>query len=185
MILIGGDLFDGVKCHAPSLLEPFRGLHPAQGIYFVTGNHEYIEDTPAMLEEVKDIGVKILRNQMVDVHGIQVAGVDWKAASRKHEFEKIFAKMPIDKKKPSILLRHEPSHLDVAERAGISLMLCGHTHAGQIFPLGYITRRMYHGFDYGVKQLGKMIVCTSSGVGTWGPPLRFGTKSEIVVITLK
>ena len=88
----------------------------------------------------------------------------------------------VDRARPSILLKHEPSDLDVAEAAGVSLDLSGHTHHGQIFPLMFFTWQIYKGFDYGLKRIGAMQVFTSSGVGTWGPPLRLGTKSEIVEI---
>ena len=87
-----------------------------------------------------------------------------------------------DQTKPNILLKHEPSDLAVAEAAGISLDLSGHTHHGQIFPLMFFTWQIYKGFDYGLRHLGAMQVFTSSGVGTWGPPLRLGTNSEIVAI---
>jgi len=185
IVLIGGDIFDGVRCRPMPLLAPFVELRPPQGVYFASGNHEYIEDTIALLKEVREVGIHILKNQIVDVRGIQFAGVDWKDTYKKEEFKKILAGMRIDPAKPSILMRHEPNHLEVAEHAGVSLTLAGHTHAGQIWPLGFITRSIYKGFDYGLKQLGHMMVYTSSGVGTWGPPLRFLTKAEIVAITLK
>lgn len=185
IVLIGGDIFDGVKCHPASLLAPFADLRPPLGIYFASGNHEYIEDTQILLDEIQGAHIRILKNEAVDVKGLTIAGVDWKDTYKKDDFEKVLAGMHVDGAKPSILLRHEPSHLDVASRAGISLTLSGHTHAGQIFPLGWITRRIYHGFDYGLKTLGQMLVYTSSGIGTWGPPLRLGTKSEMVIITLE
>jgi predicted MPP superfamily phosphohydrolase len=184
MVLIGGDLFDGVKCHSESLIKPYADLKPPQGIYFASGNHEYIEDTEKMLTEIPNVGIRVLRNEFTDIHGIQVVGVDWKDTYKKEEFQSAMANIKIDRTKPSILMRHEPNHLEVAEKAGISLTLSGHTHAGQIWPLGYITKRIYKGFDYGFKKFNEMLVYTSSGVGTWGPPLRFGTKSEIVVITM-
>jgi predicted MPP superfamily phosphohydrolase len=184
-VLIGGDIFDGVKCHSQSLIAPFLTLQPPQGIYFSSGNHEYIEDTERLLQEIPRAGIRVLRNESIDIHGIQFAGVDWKDSHKKHEFEKVIAEMHIDRTKPSILMRHEPNHLEVAEHAGVTLTLSGHTHAGQIWPLGYITHSIYKGFDYGLKKLNDMTVYTSSGVGTWGPPLRFGTKAEIVVITLQ
>jgi uncharacterized protein len=185
MVLIGGDIFDGVKCHSQSLIQPFSTLHPPHGVYFASGNHEYIGDAKVMLDEIAKAGIRILANESIDIHGLQIAGVDWKETNHKEEFEKILQGMHVDRTKPSILMRHEPNHLEVAEQAGISLTLSGHTHGGaQIWPLGYITRRMYKGFDYGFKKLHAMLVYTSSGVGTWGPPLRLGTKSEIVAITL-
>ncbi len=81
-----------------------------------------------------------------------------------------------------ILLKHTPFDLDVSERAGIDFQISGHTHQAQIFPLNYITRSVYKGYDYGFKKFGSMQVYVSSGTGTWGPPLRIGTVSEIVVI---
>ncbi len=185
VVLIGGDMFDGVKYHPQSLIEPFRALRPPEGIYFASGNHEYIEDTEILLREIERVGIRVLRNEAVDVKGIVFAGVDWKDTHHQDQFEKILSGMRLDPSKPSILMRHEPNHLEIAARLGISFMVSGHTHAGQIYPLRLVTRRMYNGFDYGLKRLRDMLVHTSSGVGTWGPPIRFGTKSEIVVITLK
>jgi predicted MPP superfamily phosphohydrolase len=182
-VFIGGDIFDGVKCHPVSLIEPLASLRPPQGIYFASGNHEYIEDTATMIADIKRMNIRVLKNEKVDLHGIQLVGVDWKDTKDRDDFGKALKDLHIDHTKPSILLRHEPSHLDIAEQAGISLTLCGHTHHGQIFPLRFITHKMYQGFDYGLKSLGKMKVYTSSGVGTWGPPLRLGTKAEIVAIT--
>jgi len=95
------------------------------------------------------------------------------------------AAMNLDRNKPSVLLKHAPSDVDVAWEAGVSLMLCGHTHHAQVFPLRFIARMIFRGFDYGLKQSGKMRVYTSSGAGTWGPPFRVGTHSEIALFTLK
>ena len=95
------------------------------------------------------------------------------------------SRLAIDPRKPSILLKHEPRDLDVAEAAGISLQISGHTHKAQMWPLVYVAQRSYKGFAYGLKRLGRMQVYTSSGVGSWGPPMRVGTDGEIVVITLQ
>jgi uncharacterized protein len=184
-VLIGGDIFDGVKCHSQSLIQPFAELKPPHGVYFSSGNHEYIEDTKKVLKEIPNVGIRVVWNEVIDVAGIQLVGVDWKDAYSKEQFEKVMAGISIDYSRPSILMRHEPNHLEVAENAGISLTISGHTHQGQIWPLQYITRRVFKGFDYGLKKHGAMTVYTSSGVGTWGPPLRFGTKAEIVAITLQ
>ena len=92
--------------------------------------------------------------------------------------------MGIDRRKPSILLKHSPLDLKVAKESGISLQLSGHTHRGQVFLFQWITSRVYHGYDYGLKWFGNLLVYTSSGAGTWGPPMRLDTKPEIVVIEL-
>ena len=84
---------------------------------------------------------------------------------------------------PSILLNHVPSQLTLAEHAGVSLQLSGHTHGGGQFSFSFITRRAFGKFTYGLQSFGEMQVYTSSGAGTWGPPMRVGTHSEIVLLT--
>jgi predicted MPP superfamily phosphohydrolase len=106
-------------------------------------------------------------------------------ASKKTRFEDILQNLQIDRTLPSILLKHVPSHLDVARKNGITLQLSGHTHRAQMFPFNLFTYLIYRGFDYGLHALGSMQVYTSSGVGTWGPPLRVGTRSEIVEILFR
>jgi predicted MPP superfamily phosphohydrolase len=70
-------------------------------------------------------------------------------------------------------------------KLGIDLQLSGHSHAGQMFPFGYLTKLIYKGYDHGFRRLGKFSLYTTSGVGTWGPPMRTGNSPEIVVINLK
>jgi uncharacterized protein len=100
----------------------------------------------------------------------------------KPNYEKILKNLKIDKSSPSILLKHSPDSLDVAEKNGISLQLSGHSHHGQIFPFSLVTSLFYKGYDYGLHHLKNLTIYTSSGVGTWGPPSRVGTKAEIVLL---
>ncbi len=186
VVLIGGDLFDGVKCDPEALAAPLAALRPPRGIFYVTGNHEYVNGgIDVFMKSIRKMPFRVLENEAVDVAGLQFAGVDWKDTVGAEPYRQVLADIKIDAAKPSILIKHEPSELAVGEAAGFSLQLSGHTHQGQIFPLQLVTRRVYHGFDYGLKRFGRMEVFTSSGAGTWGPPLRFGTKSEIVAVTLK
>lgn len=184
-VFIGGDLYDGVVCDVERIIEPLRELHPPGGVYFVTGNHEYyLPDAARAITAVRAVGITVLDDKKADVCGIDVIGVDDRSAHKREAFEKILGQIGVDRSKPSILLKHQPIDLDVAEAAGISLTLSGHTHHGQIWPLNFFTWQIYKGFDYGLKRLGAMQVFTSSGVGTWGPPLRLGTRSEVVLIEL-
>ncbi len=185
MVLIGGDLFDGTT--APDLRQlaaPLAGLKAPLGTYFITGNHEEYGDVAAFMEAVHAAGVRVLVDELVEIDGVQLIGVDYKNTANKDEFAAILAALPIAPEKPSILVRHEPKDLEVGRDAGISLQLSGHTHLGQQWPFMYITQLTYKGFAYGLKRLGAMQVYTSSGVGTWGPPMRVGTQSEVVGITL-
>ena len=182
-VLIGGDLYDGVVCDEKKIIAPLHDLHPAGGAYFITGNHEYyLRDFAGAMAALRDMGIIVLDNKKVDLGGIDLIGVDYRSAHKKEDFKKVLERIGVDRMRPSILLKHEPSDLDVADAAGISLDLSGHTHHGQIFPLMFFTRQIYKGLDYGLKRLGALQVFTSSGVGTWGSPLRLGTKSEIVLI---
>jgi hypothetical protein len=181
IVFIGGDLYDGVKVNETEVIKPFAGLHPALGVYFVTGNHEEFRDSQPYLEAIKKAGIHVLNNELVMIHGLQLIGVDDRDSINVAKFKTILSNLNINKDKPSILLKHEPFQLDEANTAGINLQISGHTHRAQVFPLNGFTYLIYKGYDYGLHMLGKMAVYTSSGVGTWGPPLRVGSDSEIVI----
>jgi len=182
IVFIGGDLFDGEEVDLDRMIEPFSRISAPYGIYFITGNHEEFYDNTPYLKAVRRAGIRILYNEMIDLDGLQIIGVDYMDSRREEQFRMILQKMGIDRHKPSVLLKHTPFHLHVAEEQGISLQLSGHTHHGQVFLFRFITSRVYQGYDYGLKWFGDLIVNTSSGAGTWGPPMRIDTKPEIVVI---
>ena len=81
-----------------------------------------------------------------------------------------------------MLLTHAPHSLSIVAKQGIKLQLSGHTHGGQIFPFTWFTSRIFGEFTYGLQRFGELLVYTSSGAGTWGPPMRVGTHPEIVLI---
>jgi predicted MPP superfamily phosphohydrolase len=182
IVFIGGDLYDGVSVDLDKVIEPFSGIPAHYGTYFVTGNHEEFSDNIPYLEAVRHAGIRVLYNERVDLDGLQILGVDYRDSRNKNQFKRILQEMGIDRRKPSILLKHSPLDLEVAKEAGISLQLSGHTHRGQVLFFRMITRRVYHGYDYGLKWFGDLLVYTSSGAGTWGPPMRLDTIPEIVVI---
>ncbi len=186
IIFIGGDLFDGTG--APDIRElvaPFTALRAPLGTYFITGNHEEFGDSNRFIQAVAAVGIKVLQDEKVDVDGLQIVGVDYHNASEVENFKKILSKIALDASKPSILLKHEPKDLHVAEAAGIALQISGHTHRAQLWPLEYVAQLTYKGFAYGLKNFKDMQVFTSSGTGSWGPPMRVGTHSEIVVFTFQ
>ena len=185
VIAIGGDLFDGMKCNAGKLVAPFAGLRPPQGFYFVSGNHEYIRGSEAFFSAIRSAGMTILKNEKVTIDGVDLVGVDWNDTDKRENFAAVLNNIGLAKDRPSILLRHVPDNLDIAERAGISLHLSGHTHQGQFWPLSLATHYFYKGFDYGFHKFGKMNVYTTSGAGTWMSPFRLGTKAELVEITFE
>lgn len=182
IIFVGGDLYDGVAVDVDNVIEPFSRLSAPHGIYFITGNHEEFSDNSAYLQAVRRAGMRVLYNEIVDVDGLQIVGVDYTDSRSEERFRAILENVGLDRHRPSILLKHAPFHLQPSRDAGISLQLSGHTHQGQVFLFRWITRQVYHGYDYGLKGFGDLLVYTSSGAGTWGPPMRLDTRPEIVVI---
>jgi len=118
----------------------------------------------------------------VEVDGLQIIGVPYRHATRGGHLASALHNIQLDRDRASILLTHAPDHPEIAEAAGVSLQLSGHTHLGQFIPWSWMARRIYRQFVYGLSRIGKMQVFTSSGAGTWGPPLRLGSNPEIVVL---
>jgi uncharacterized protein len=181
-IFIGGDLYDGTAIDAKSAAEPLNQLSAPQGVYFVAGNHEQFGDDSKYLDAVKAAGVRVLSNEKVEVDGLQIVGVPYLQAARDGVLASVLHAVGLDRNRASILLTHAPDHPAIAEAAGFSLQLSGHTHLGQFVPWSWMARRIYRQFVYGLSRIGKMQVFTSSGAGTWGPPLRLGSNPEIVVL---
>jgi uncharacterized protein len=185
IVFIGGDLYDGVKINEEAAIAPFKNLKPKDGIYFITGNHEEFGDATHYVNAIKNAEIKVLNNEMINIEGVNIIGVDDRDSTNKNVFDAILSGLKINKNTPTILLKHEPSQLDIAEKSGIDMQISGHTHKGQVYPISYVTDLIYKGYDYGQKQYGAMQVFISSGVGTWGPPLRVGSKSEILVFNFE
>lgn len=185
IIFDGGDLFDGVAVEETKVTSPLASLRPPLGYYFVTGNHEEYGDSAAFAAAIREAGITILDNEKQVVDGVQVIGVDYARTDSAADLREALSNLDIDLNSPSILIKHVPSHLDEPAAAGVDLQLSGHTHRAQVFPFAFITSLVYQGYDYGLKFFGGMKVLTTSGVGTWGPPLRVGSGSEIVLITFE
>ena len=185
MVLIPGDFYDGPPADFEATAKIMGGIKAPKGIYFSSGNHEeFRPDNSEYFDALKAGGIKILYNQMENIEGLQILGVTYKDSNNAESLKQLLFAIPFDKTKPSILLKHAPLGLAGAADSDISLELSGHTHKGQMWPLSLITKRMFKGYDYGMKNFGEMIQITTSGAGTWGPPQRVGSKAEIVVITL-
>ncbi|HEY1659788.1 MAG TPA: metallophosphoesterase [Candidatus Sulfotelmatobacter sp.] len=181
-IFIAGDLYDGTCIDAALAAEPLSKLNAPQGVYFVAGNHEQFGDDSKYLQAVKAAGVRVLNNEKVEADGLQIVGVPYNHATRGEHLASALKSVRLDRDRASVLLVHAPDHPQVAEAAGVSLQLSGHTHLGQFIPWSWFARKIYRQFVYGLSRIGKMQVFTSSGAGTWGPPLRLGSNPEIVVL---
>ena len=181
-IFIAGDLYDGTAIDAARAAEPLRKLAAPHGVYFVAGNHEQFGDDSKYLHTIAASGVRVLSNEKVEVDGLQIVGVPFRNATQDGQLASVLRGIGVDRDRASILLTHAPDHPEIAEAAGVSLQLSGHTHLGQFVPWSWMARRIYRQFVYGLSRIGKMQVFTSSGAGTWGPPLRLGSNPEIVML---
>jgi uncharacterized protein len=182
VVFITGDLFDGTSANLERVAKPWVHLAPPLGAFFVAGNHEEFSNHSKYLDAVRTSGIRVLDNEKVSLDGLDLIGVHHGALLHSETFRSILRKASLDPKRPSILLAHAPDQLRIAEEEGISLQLSGHTHRGQFFPWTWITSRIYGPFVYGLKRLGRLLVYTTSGAGTWGPPMRLGAAPELVLI---
>jgi predicted MPP superfamily phosphohydrolase len=192
VVFLAGDLYDGTSGNFEKLAAPWTELTtphspPAvpYGVYYIAGNHEEFYGDSEYHEPLVRAGVCELNNQRVEIDGLQVVGVHYRDAAHPDRYRAILRKAGIDRARPSVLLLHAPVHLEIAEAEGVSLQLSGHTHGGQFFPYTWIAGRVWGKFIHGLQTWGGLRVYVSYGAGTWGPPMRVGTRPEIVLITLE
>jgi hypothetical protein len=181
LVFITGDLFDGVGDDLYQSISPFNQI--TAPIYYVTGNHETYLGLDKALSVLARTKIRVLRDEIVDHQGVQVIGIDYPQRGWKKDIRPVLER--IDRTKPAILLYHEPAQIETAKEFNIALQLSGHTHNGQMWPMKFFTHLVYKGFDYGLHQIGGYTLYTTSGAGTWGPPLRIGSTAEVVIFTIQ
>ena len=189
IILIAGDAVDEdlapvIRHNLGANLEKFKA---PLGVFAITGNHEYIGGAEAATSYLSKHGITLLRDSVVLVNkSFYLAGREDRDKERfsgeKRKTVDALLK-DLDHKLPIILLDHQPFNLDAAEKAGADLQLSGHTHHGQLWPANYITNAIYE-VSWGYLLKGNTHFYVSSGIGSWGPPVRTGNRPEIVDIHL-
>lgn len=189
IILLAGDILD--EDLKPviylDLGSALKELKAPLGVYGITGNHEYIGGVEAATKYLTKHGINLLRDSITKINNsFYLAGREDRDIAR---FSGKTRK-PVDelikdthKDLPVILMDHQPFELAKAAAAGVALQVSGHTHYGQMWPLNYITRAIFE-ISRGYARFNGMHVYVSNGLGTWGPPLRIGTRPEIVNIRL-
>lgn len=196
LIVLTGDIVDGKISHLKKHVEPLDDLTTTGKAYFIMGNHDYYSGANEWIKYFQEMGIKVLLNNhdLISFRGtkLMLAGVtdpaasmaghprpDAKGAMRNHYLEKK------GEAQFKILLAHNPKLASEGALAGFDLMLSGHTHAGQFFPWTLIVKKVHRPHYWGRSVEGKMQVYVSAGTGTWGPPIRLGTKTELTLLKLK
>jgi len=190
VIFLPGDIVDETVTVKDEVefSEIMKQLRAPLGVFAVPGNHEFYSGLERNLACLRACGIKVLEDEAVLVADsfIIVGRRDPSALTPKEprpSIRDILAKHGFDDRLPIILLDHQPAHLEEASQAGVDLQLSGHTHAGQIFPLDLINRKVWE-LNWGYLRKGDTQYYVTSGVGTWGPPVRTGSRPEIVRIRL-
>lgn len=187
LVAITGDLFDGTSTDFSKLAPILKGLKAEYGAVAVFGNHETYLGTETAAKYLQGSEVRVLRDEVLPISGLSIAGLDYPPPGAKKDVAQTLRVMgfPKEEKNPAMLLWHVPTQIDAAKESGISLVLSGHTHKGQMFPFGLITRAIFGSYHYGIVTDGYFSAITTTGVGGWGPPLRTSGQSEIVRIVLE
>ena len=181
LILIAGDMIDGNvrPLLAQGTAEELQRLNAPT--IACLGNHEYITGIDKALNLLEQTGIRILRDKSISIGDVTIIGRD----DRSNRSRKSVARLMqgVTRGDYIILLDHQPFNLAEAEQNGVDLQLSGHTHRGQVWPLNWVTKKMYE-CDYGQWRKGKTDYYVSSGMGIWGGKFRIGTDSEYAVITV-
>ncbi|RJP84618.1 MAG: metallophosphoesterase [Desulfobacteraceae bacterium] len=204
LVLITGDLLDGVNGSYAEIIQPIRQIRARRGVFFVTGNHEHYVGIRKALDIIKKTQIRVLDNECIDIDGLELIGISYPGIEDLLEIKNLTADKASGHAR--ILMFHTPTSVQkqTGDRArrhtrtywkpdtsfalnkqlNADLQLSGHTHHGQIFPFNWITRLLFNGYDYGLQKDGGFQIYTTCGTGTWGPPMRTAGKSEIALIRL-
>lgn len=182
-LLVAGDFVDARLDHRPGLARMWEAYRPPLGKFAVVGNHEIYPGLPQSLGFLQESGFRVLRNEGLEVEpGLTVVGVDDDhLVARDFDRSTIFDLL--DRRDFTVLLQHRPT-VDPSSRGRVDLQVSGHAHRGQIFPFSLLTGLAYP-LQCGLHDFGdELVVYTSRGTGTWGPPLRVLSPPEITLFEI-
>jgi hypothetical protein len=186
LVCVTGDTLDGDICREERFCQALAGLRARHGVVAVTGNHEFYVGVDKFMELARRSGWRVLRNGSTVVDGrLAIVGLEEDTARRFKmpgpDLDMALRGLPAGL--PKVLLYHRPTGFAAAVERGIGLQLSGHTHAGQIPPMDILVWLTYE-YPAGLYRLGSSHIHTSPGTGTWGPPMRFLSRSQIVKLVL-
>jgi predicted MPP superfamily phosphohydrolase len=192
IVILAGDIID-------DYIEPFieqdmgiefKKIHSKYGVYAVFGNHEYYGGAIDKIayEYKNSANFNLLRDETVKIdNSFYIVGredISYERISKTKRKNVVELLSDTEIGLPVIIIDHQPVNLGEGENVGADLQLSGHTHHGQFSPASIVTNLLFEN-DFGLLQKGTFNVVVSSGVGTWGPPIRIGTASEIVQVEIE
>ena len=194
LIVVTGDFVNSKTEEVYPFAEAFSNLKAPFGVYGCLGNHDYFaNDVERVIREVDNCGVKILRNDAVQItksgHYLNLLGTDeiGRGTDPNDYFDKTLS--PVTNDRPKILLCHKPYFFDNARKRNVDLVLSGHTHGGQIvfgvidnIPISLAS--LFSKYVAGLYTLGSSQMYVNRGIGTVGLPFRINCPPELTVITL-
>jgi predicted MPP superfamily phosphohydrolase len=180
LVAVVGDLVDGTVAELRDEAEPMRGLRSRDGSYFVTGNHEYYSGVEQWIEHVRELGMRPLQNERLEIRGFDLAGVN--DAGGAPDYAK--ALKDRDPAKAIVLLAHQPVQAHEAAKYKVDLQLSGHTHGGQMAPFNFIVK-LQQPIVSGLGEVDGTKVYVTNGAGFWGPPVRVGAPPDITLVELR
>jgi hypothetical protein len=183
-VAITGDVIDDGWDGVAKFAGPLKRMNAAQGVFAVPGNHDHYAGLGNMQALMRAAGIRLLQNDAAPAGAVKMIGIDDEDENVMAVFGPTVRTLAGGGTLPVVLLKHRPVGFETAAGAGVFLQLSGHTHAGQIPPLDLIVRLVFT-HPYGLYALGGSYIYTTCGTGTWGPPMRLFSSSEIAVITLK
>ncbi|QGG56717.1 metallophosphoesterase [Paenibacillus sp. B01] len=185
LVLFPGDIIDDdLELYESSGIgEILARIQAPYGVYATLGNHDKFDGpTERIIESLEASGMQVLYDEVVTIEDkLTLIGRKDRTEQDRAPLAELAAQA--DPSKPLFLLDHQPYELDIAARSGIDLMVSGHTHRGQIAPGHLITGAIYEN-DWGVLRKEQMTSVVTSGFGFWGPPIRLGSRSEVVQLRL-
>lgn len=177
LILFGGDVIDLSlrPVMEGNCQEEFHKLNAP--VMTVLGNHEFYSNLDGAQKFFEDARILLLKDSVAQFKGLDIIGRNDRTSPERADVKDLAEGL----EGFTILLDHQPYHLEEAEEAGIDFQFSGHTHRGQVWPLSWATDAMYEK-AWGHHRRGNTQYYISSGLGIWGPKIRIGTRSEYLVL---
>ena len=183
IVLIAGDLIDtNIKpVLQRNMADNLKRINAKHGVYAVLGNHEYISGGNECIDFINSANITLLQDSGILVNDLYVLGRDDVSNKSRKELAQLIESF--DKTKAIILLDHQPINLNDAAENNVDLQISGHTHRGQVWPISWITDKIFE-VSHGYCQKNDTHYYITSGLGIWGGKFRIGSRSEYVVINL-